>query len=944
MKKLSPNPRKRTLLPFFLLSALPSFAGNLLFWEDLGNLTNGDYQSSVSQLRSGSSFSVVSDPLNSGRGDVLRLDLSGGPNTDFTRINMTESPFEVSNRRLWDSRIVPGDVPYLFSVDIHTPANTTMRDNDGVEAVLRFRSTQNTTNSDGDRIEVRSFPHTRGSALEWERIDLRGTIPLVDQSGNPIDTVEAIVFCVDGQANAQSGTFVYIDNINFSVRIPGANGGLQQGSLALNPGSDDANSNGLIDYWENFYGAQNLNPQDDTDGDGRTNAQEAAAGTDPFDSGDLLYLRIDLNANGLDQDLCWPLQNFRSSTIGFNTDLGTFQPIVATPTVVNGENRVTITPDQPRAFYSVSTNVQDNDNDLLPDFIEALTDTSSPSSANSISRPRSYDLDNDGIAETTIGGDLATYNEIYRLENPGERPTESQASRFLMQATFGPTLGDIRKVQDIGYEAWIDEQFTKPEFRTLDVVQEMADDISSSTRNPWLIGYHTGDARGNHFMDGWIRAAVVAEDELRQRVAFALSQIVVASRAQAGLTNAPRGTARYYDLMVEHAFGNYEDLLRDVSLSTYMGFYLSSLGNQQADPSIGRFPDENYAREVMQLFTIGLFELNNDGTRKLDTNGEPIETYDTDDITEYARIFTGLSSEPNRLRANVNESTLARNMSLIPSAHDFGRKVLLRGQIVDRNPGVRNGLNEINDALNGLFTHPNTAPFICRQLIQFLVTSNPTPAFVERVANVFIDNGLGERGDLKAVVKAILLDEEARDPSKHLENVGFGYLREPLIRYVHLAKIAKLDRFPELHFWDFGNYRDQSLQEPMNSPSVFNYYRPDFRLFGVLAENQLDSPAFGIVDGYSSISFPNVLWELAQDGLERNGNYDHSCDWSDLDIFADDVDALLDRVSLLFCAGTLKAESRDIIRTQLLQVGDRTRRTRLAAYLALMAPEGAALK
>ena len=259
-------------------------------------------------------------------------------------------------------------------------------------------------------------------------------------------------------------------------------------------------------------------------------------------------------------------------------------------------------------------------------------------------------------------------------------------------------------------------------------------------------------------------------------------------------------------------------------------------------------------------------------------------------------------------------------------------------------------LAEVETVVNQLVNHPNCAPFISRQLIQFLVTSNPSPGYVQRVANVFMDNGSGITGDMEAIVKAILLDEEARNPHNHLGTPYFGHFREPTLRTVHLGRVLKLDRHDELVWWDWGYYEEQSLQEPMRSPTVFNYYRPDFRLFGTLAENELDSPALGIVNSYSSISFANYLWRVCNEGFDFPhgdnwvNNKSFPVDMSDYVALADDIPALLDHLSILFCAGTLGAESRSIISTVLEAEPNQTERARLAVYLVLISPEGTCLK
>ncbi|MEM9237498.1 MAG: DUF1800 family protein, partial [Verrucomicrobiota bacterium] len=287
--------------------------------------------------------------------------------------------------------------------------------------------------------------------------------------------------------------------------------------------------------------------------------------------------------------------------------------------------------------------------------------------------------------------------------------------------------------------------------------------------------------------------------------------------------------------------------------------------------------------------------------------------------------------------------------------HDFDPKTVVTGYdpstflpttqtIPSRSATNTNARQDVEDAVNILFNHPNTPPFISRQLIQFLVTSNPTPGYVQRVATVFADNGSGVRGDLEAVVKAILLDDEARDPLQHLGTPHFGKLREPTVRAMHLSRILNMGRHSNLRWWDWGTYKDQSLQDPMNSPSVFNYFRPDFRLFGDLASNGLDSPAFGIVDSYSSISFPNHLWTICNTGFKDGSGAVLSEDLSALESMASDIPGLLDHLSLLYCAGTLGAESRASISTVLGSEGNLTERARLAAYLVLNSPEGTCLK
>jgi uncharacterized protein (DUF1800 family) len=276
--------------------------------------------------------------------------------------------------------------------------------------------------------------------------------------------------------------------------------------------------------------------------------------------------------------------------------------------------------------------------------------------------------------------------------------------------------------------------------------------------------------------------------------------------------------------------------------------------------------------------------------------------------------------------------------------HDFGAKTLLKGAAIPaRAPTVDNGVRDVEDALRNLFEHPNTPPFIGRQLIQFLVTSNPSGGYVQRVAAKFINNGAGKRGDLAAVIKAILLDEEARDARYHEGSVAFGRLKEPVQRAMAIARAGHVGRHANLLWWTWGEWNSAAFQEPTYSPSVFNFYRPSYQPPGLLTEHGLVGPAFQITDSYSCISLPNKLWEITTDGLRYYGTYGFPPDYAELVAVAGDAELLVDQVNLLFAAGSLKATTRDIILNAINQVPayDRLMRVRLAVYLAATCPEGA---
>ncbi|MFN5270384.1 MAG: DUF1800 family protein, partial [Hyphomonadaceae bacterium] len=334
----------------------------------------------------------------------------------------------------------------------------------------------------------------------------------------------------------------------------------------------------------------------------------------------------------------------------------------------------------------------------------------------------------------------------------------SGAARFLNQATFGPTADSIAALTGSSYEAWIDAQLKMPRGPlALDYMDRRIQEARS-------------DELANYFYSYFWRSAVTGQDQLRQRATFALSQIFVVSFANTRVT--PRGMASYYDMLNRNAFGNYRTLLEDVALHPMMGIYLSHLGNQKENLATGQNPDQNFAREILQLMSIGLFELNLDGTPKRDASGNLIPTYSQDDIIGLSKVFTGISWQNPKPTANsflgyeqTNASRFGPSwvspMIFYPSFHSTSEKKFLGVTIPAASTPDTAG--DLKVALDTIFNHPNVAPFISRQYIQRLVTSNPSPDYVRRVAQVFINNGQGVRGDLGAVVKAVLLDPEARN-------------------------------------------------------------------------------------------------------------------------------------------------------------------------------------
>jgi len=447
------------------------------------------------------------------------------------------------------------------------------------------------------------------------------------------------------------------------------------------------------------------------------------------------------------------------------------------------------------------------------------------------------------------------------LTVPTGPPTEEGASRMLAQASFGESDATIQQVMRAGYDGWI--------------TQQLAIAPSAPTHQAYLEQRLTEIMKFNsslrlepsHFYESWWRTAVTAPDPLRQRVAFAYSQIFVISLNDPGVDI--RGARSYYYLLTANAFGNFRKILEDVTLHPMMGRYLTYLGNQREDSSGTRKPDENYAREVMQLMTIGLVELNLDGTPRLEQLGQRIPTYTQADIAGLAKVFTGLSwyhPQPNTgtfYGGAFDERALTRPMIFYPEFHSVTEKKFL-GTTIPASTTVNVG-GDLKIALDTLFNHPNVGPFIGRQLIQRLVTSNPSPAYVGRVAAVFADNGRGRRGDLAAVVRAVLLDPEARNPAI-AARPDYGKLREPLLRYTAIwrafgAQGVGVANSAGAVNGIFRFYSSDTLlaQAPLSAPSVFNFYCPNYRKPGEIRERGLFSPEFQIVNDNTAIGMANRL-------------------------------------------------------------------------------------
>jgi uncharacterized protein (DUF1800 family) len=531
-----------------------------------------------------------------------------------------------------------------------------------------------------------------------------------------------------------------------------------------------------------------------------------------------------------------------------------------------------------------------------------------------------------------------------------------EASRFLSQATLGADLQDIEYTAQIGLESWIDEQLAMPVnplYPQLEMVySDMIQWFLLNGGDPEDIGMRPYFTAFNYT---WWENHMAARDLLRQRVALALSEILVIS-LDSDLSSFADGLASYYDVLLKNSFGKYEDLLYDVTLHPTMGFYLTHLNNPREIPAENIHPDENYAREIMQLFTVGLYQLNQDGSRKTDSLGNFIPTYDQTDIKQLARVFTGLGVSdvvPNEwvqtpyFGLDIYVADVIKPMKMYEEWHQYGPKELLDGTII---PEGQNGLTDIRQAVRQLVAHPNVGPFIGKQLIQRLVTSNPSPGYVSRIAAVFADNGNGVRGDLGAVVKAILMDEEARSCASVTEPT-FGKLREPMLRYTHFTKSLPMEQIYG-RFWNvmYGFY-ESTYQMPLAPRTVFNFFLPDFQPNGPIADEELVAPEFQIHNSRTSVEYMNrvnewTVWGYVMDDWEAENPHVFPI-LDELIPLARDPEALINRLDKMYTHGMLSQETRQIIKDAITPIiGDdyRDDRVRLALYLVLVSPDYAILK
>lgn len=523
------------------------------------------------------------------------------------------------------------------------------------------------------------------------------------------------------------------------------------------------------------------------------------------------------------------------------------------------------------------------------------------------------------ITITQASGDITVNNK-------------AEAALFLNRSSFGPTSDSINELVALGnYEKWLNNQFNTAATFHLPKVRQLAkkmcigkDDDGDPIVDTWEAVYPRHQI--------WWETAISGDDQLRQRVALALSEIIVISDSDGlGLSQFQFGVTSYYDVLVKHAFGNFRDLLEEVTLHPAMGDFLSMTRNQKANEEGTIRPDENYARELLQLFSIGVHELNLDGSEKSDSNNRPIPTYNQAIIEEFAKVFTGWSYGGEDWNVYFGQADHTVPLEAVEEFHDTSVKRLLNGA---QSPAGQSAQADLIFALDNIFNHPNVAPFITKQLIQRLVTSNPTPQYIERIATVFNDNGEGIRGDLKAVVNAILLDNEALDPNK---SDSFGKLKEPMLRFSHLWRVFTMQKSLKTgHYWESertcgqGNYEyynfwialnefnSRTGQGPLQARSVFNFFRPAYSPTGILNDSGLSAPEFQIVNENTLVATTNLFHIMVQVFSDSEPFTPALGELSRLDLgtvtdMAANTDQLLDYLDLVLLNSSMTTELRNIL-------------------------------
>lgn len=565
---------------------------------------------------------------------------------------------------------------------------------------------------------------------------------------------------------------------------------------------------------------------------------------------------------------------------------------------------------------------------------------------------------NNGITISSSSG----VNPEKTIDGDGLTADRIAAARFLSHAGFGGDMDDIDAILSVGYEQWIDNQVALP---ASDYLMELEDIWTIIFDAQLAYGIPEDDIFGPyhpHFSYTWFEHLMTEDDQFRQKISYVLSQIFVVS-INSDLRDWAYALASYYDIFQTHGLGNYKDLLTDISLHPTMGFYLSHFENPKTDEPNNIHPDENYAREIMQLFSIGLYELNLDGSYKLDSNGDQIPTYDNDDIKELAKVFTGLGAggiqdwvdwtngQPVwNLGIYATDRTVP--MAMYETEHEPGPKVLFGGS--HTIPAGQTGMEDIEEAIDVIFNHANVGPFMAKKMIQRMIKSNPSPEYIARAAAVFNNNGQGVRGDMLAFIKAILLDPEARNCDA-LEVNNPGRLREPMMRVTALLKAFPLTTEGN-NYWEAGvQFNNDMSQQVLASPTVFNFYLPDYQPIGEIEEAGLVAPEFQIFNSRTSIGYINkmhasTIWDYMLSDWEDDDIFGSNTVSLDDDFLSnaivnDGIEKFLNDIDITLGLGQISDDTRDLIRQAAVDLNwNDIHDARIMLYILLISPDFAILR
>ncbi len=673
----------------------------------------------------------------------------------------------------------------------------------------------------------------------------------------------------------------------------------------------------MADLWQQMHAGATAGR--DLDGDGFSDEEEAVAGTNPADRASRLSF-TEFGQTGEQAFFRW--HGIAGKNYGverLNPQSGTWSEAGNRVVATSGPQELEFASPESSSIFRLRVTDRDLDGDGLSAWEETLLGLNDVSATSSAQTGR-----HDYAAAFRMLEGSGTLNLTGGQSVPRRPAKRAEVARFLVQSSFGGDGLLIDQVTAQGIGAWLDAQFATPATSTYNMMWSNSQGYDSFL-----------------WRKGWWRSVMLGEDQVRQRMAFALSQILVITCENGSLLgDNPMIQAGYYDLLGNGAFGSYRDVLRNVTYSSQMGLYLSHLRNRKSDVALNRFPDENFAREIMQLFSIGLWELNPDGSRKLDLQGNAIPTYDNAIITEMAKVFTGLSFTLNDGTPNGSFFTGGRGndyiapMKMFDVEHDPGEKHIVSDIDI---PSGQTGDKDIADALDALCAHPNIAPFISRLLIQRFTSSNPSADYVRRVAAVWNDNGAGVRGNLKAVTEAILLDPEARTPEARGD--ASGKVREPILRVVGLLRAFKA-RNASYTFPLISNEMTEFFgQFPLLSPSVFNFYSPEHRPLGELRNRGLVAPELEIATTSRLLLTDNQLR-----GAIDTSFYTLQPDLTAAIALAGDTDVLLDHLDVLLTWGRMSPSTRATVKTAANAQANATEKVKTAVHLIIDSPDYAVLK